>query len=260
LQRADEKINNMKPNSGKKRIVFTGSAGFLGRALYRAFEGDYGLRLSDINGFASEHETVIGDVTDFSFCRRLVRGMDLLVVAHMMPHPYGEDPSMAFDVNVKGVANLFHAAKQEGIKRACLISSTSVCGDPDPAVDCSGMPPVGFDLYSSTKACQEVIAQACHVQSGMEVASLRVGYVVDCAEKKDKYGKSFEEFLPGMVDRHDVGEVARKFLELPGLGYKAMHVYSFSEPGNYPSAIPTFEFLNWKSRYSTAVALPSVAA
>lgn len=133
-------ISHMHPRSEKKKIVFTGSAGFLGRALYRAFEGDYGLRLSDVNGFASEHETVIGDVTDFSFCRRLVRGMDLLVVAHMMPHPYGEDPSMAFDVNVKGVANLFHAAKQEGIKRACLISSTSVCGDPDPAADCSGMP------------------------------------------------------------------------------------------------------------------------
>lgn len=235
----------------KNKIVFTGSAGFLGRAIYKAFEDDYDLRLVDIVRFESDHETMIGDVSDFSFCCEIVSGADMLVVAHMMPHPYGKDPSKAFQINVAGTANLFYAAMQEGIKRACLISSTSVCGKHDPLKDCTGMPPVGFDLYSNTKACQEVIAQASHIQSGMEVAALRVGYVVDCATKTDKYGKVFEEYLPGMVDRYDVGVVARKFLELPQLGYKAMHVFSLSELNNYPSGMATFELLNWRSQYSS---------
>ena len=238
----------------KKKIAFTGSAGFLGQALYKAFENDYELRLSDIADFETDHEKIIGDVTDLDFCKQLVRGMDLLVVAHMLPRPYGDDPSQAYQVNVTGTANLFHAAAQEGIQRACLISSTAVTGTPDPYSVKQGAPPEGWDLYSSTKACQEIIAQACHNEFGMEVAALRIGYVVDCETMLNKYGNRFEHYKCGMVDRHDTGIVARKFLELPELGYKAMSVMSFSEPRDYPAGMETFELLNWRSRFDPSIA------
>ncbi|MFA6291239.1 MAG: hypothetical protein WC637_05620, partial [Victivallales bacterium] len=69
--------------SNKKNIVFTGSAGFLGRGIIKAFEKDFRLRLVDVSDFETTHEKMIGDVSNPEFCLRALSGMDYLVIAHM---------------------------------------------------------------------------------------------------------------------------------------------------------------------------------
>ncbi|WOO43568.1 NAD(P)-dependent oxidoreductase [Rubellicoccus peritrichatus] len=236
----------------KKKIAFTGSAGFLGTSIYQAFEGDYELRLADVAEFNAGHEKMIGDVVDFDFCKRLVDGMDYLVIGHMYPRPYGVVPTRIFDVNVTGTANLLYAAVQSGVKRVALISSVAACSEHDPAVDLNGLRPKGSEMYSTTKACQEIIAEAIHEEFGLEIASIRIGYVVDCRSKVNKYGNVLKEFVSGMIDRGDVGIVTRKFIEIPGLKYEVRPAYSFSEPGHYPSGIATFQYLNWRSCFDTS--------
>ena len=110
--------------ASRKKIIFTGSAGFLGCGITKAFESDYSLRLVDVCDFETPYEKMIGDVSDPDFCSRAVSGMDQLVIAHMYPRKLGyENPCGPYNANVTGTANLLYAARECGIKRVCLISS-----------------------------------------------------------------------------------------------------------------------------------------
>ena len=71
---------------------------------------------------------MVGDVADLEACRTATRGVDALVIAHMATRQTGsyDTPAAAFDVNVKGTANVLFAAVENGVKRAILISSCGV--------------------------------------------------------------------------------------------------------------------------------------
>ena len=57
--------------------------------------------------------------------------MDAMVLCHMAPNPNGyKVPPPAFDINVKGTANLYHAAAEAGLKTVVLISSCGVLAKP----------------------------------------------------------------------------------------------------------------------------------
>jgi nucleoside-diphosphate-sugar epimerase len=211
-----------------KRILVTGAGGYLGRGLCESLALSFSLRLMDLRPFdAGEHELVVGDVTDLAAARDATRGVDALVIAHMATRQTGsyDTPVAAFDVNVKGTANLLFAAVENDVRRAVLISSCGVVYGYRGREYCEhDLPPKGIDMYGLTKQCQEVVAEFYHREHGMEIAALRIGGLLYEDTMVDKYGHRDEKAADNAVDPRDVGHAARLALELPALGYETLYV------------------------------------
>ncbi|MEI6420893.1 MAG: NAD(P)-dependent oxidoreductase, partial [Lentisphaerota bacterium] len=254
IKRLGEREGRMS-KSNKKSVVFTGSAGFLGRGIFRAFEKDFHLRLVDVFDFEARHEKMIGDVADPEFCLRALSGMDYLVIAHMYPRKLGyENPYGSYNANVTGTANLLYAAHENGIKRVCLISSeAAVSGRPDGVPHTPETRPAANDVYSATKACQEITAEAFHRQFGLEIAIMRLGYVVDLNENIDKYGTRVTDCKEPIIDPADCGNAVRSALELPKLSCRVFYVYSLCTASNGAEGFATYRDLNWQPRFSNTI-------
>jgi len=240
------------------KVLITGAGGFLGRGLVIPFEAhDYKLRLMDIAPFTSpRHEVVGGDVANYADVEKAMQGMEGLVISHMAPRGDKDinyqSPLLPFDINVKGTANLFHAAVKCGVRRVVVISSTGaiMCNTPTATKACDRHWPLRTKgYYGLTKAIQEVIAEQFSRTENMAVACLRVGYILDGQANVDKYGRSIREINYADTDRRDIGEVARLSLECPDLTYEVFHVMSTQESLDKADVRYTCERLGWKQKY-----------
>lgn len=247
------------------KVLVTGAAGFLGRGLIVPFEGVHTLRLMDVTGFEpSEHECLVGSVADLETCRRAVEGADAIVIAHMASRQAGayETPEVPFDVNVRGTANLFFAAAEQGIRRVVLVSSTGVVGcherEAKRFLD-RDLPMRSRGIYGLTKICQETIAEQYHRTEGFEVACLRVGYIVDGDLCQDKYGKPFSERNWQLSDRRDIGSAALAAVELPDLAWETFYVMSTDESMARCDTRYTRERLGWMPKHTFKHLPPSSA-
>jgi nucleoside-diphosphate-sugar epimerase len=237
------------------KVLVTGAGGFLGGGLIEPFVGRHDLRLMDVVDWQTPHEKVLGDVADLETCRRAVQGCQGIVIAHMASRQAGayQTPVLPFDANVKGTANLFFAGLECGLRRYVLISSESVVmGHQVPPRRTTEMPYRGTTLYGLTKVCQEVIAEQFQREHGLEVAVLRVGYILSADDPNrvvDKYGKHIQDRNPPCTDRRDIGEAARLAIELPDLKYEVFYVLGAPEADRFYDMEPTFRRLGWKPRY-----------
>ncbi len=238
------------------RVLITGAGGYLGRGVRQPFEDHgYTLRLMDVVPFESKHEVVVGDVSKLDDVRKAVAGVDAILIAHMAPRSPDSyaTPVVSFDINVKGTANLFHAAVESGVKKIVLISSGGAVIGHGPQGHGSDhshtMPPKSKGIYGLTKALQEVIAEQYAREHGLSIAALRVGYVMDQDSLKDKYGRPVGEFSHMLTDRRDIGEVARLCMKRPDISYEVFNVLSTDEAMTLSDLKHTCDFLNWKPAY-----------
>ncbi len=125
------------------KALVTGADGFIGSHLTQLLlrEG-YDVRaLSQYNSFnnwgwledvpASDRlEIVTGDVRDPDFCRHIARGVDQIFhLAALIAIPYSYvAPDSYVDTNVKGTLNICQAARDEGIGRLLITSTSEVYG------------------------------------------------------------------------------------------------------------------------------------
>ncbi len=240
------------------KILVTGAAGFLGRGLIIPFE-EHGhtLRLMDVAEFSSpRHEVVVGDVSNYDQVERAVQGMEGIVIAHMASR--GPDdinyktPQMAFDINVKGTAFLFHAAVKCGVRRVVVISSgPTVWGQTEVGPNWDRKQPFRTwgGYYILSKSIQEVIAEHFARTEKLAVACLRPAYIADGEANVDKYGRQIGERNFQDTDRRDIGEVARLCLERTDSTYECFTVMSTPESLEKADVRYTCERLGWKPRY-----------
>ncbi|NIA22038.1 MAG: NAD-dependent epimerase/dehydratase family protein [Anaerolineaceae bacterium] len=235
------------------KVLVTGAGGYLGRGLVVPFEEHgYDLRLMDVVPFESPHETVVGDVADLETVRKALDGCEAIVIAHMASRQAGsyDTPEAPFNANVKGTANLFFAAVEQGVQRVALISSTGVQYGYDRSDFLDRHKPMkGTGLYCLTKVCQEVIAEQYHREHGIKGAALRIGCVVDGDTACDKYGRKFETRGLALTDRRDIGEVARLSLECPDIEWEIFYVISTPEAPKLYDVDYTCRRLGWKPKY-----------
>jgi nucleoside-diphosphate-sugar epimerase len=239
-----------------QKIAVTGANGFLGQGMAEILARDFSLRLCDIGPFANgPHEVMAGDVADLSFCRKLVQGVEAIVVAHMLSRTHDKtayrEPPRPFNANVTGTANLFFAAAEAGIKRAVLISSVSaVAGHGKLPFYPHDLPPLpGDDIYSLTKTCQEIIAWQAHHTHHMQVAALRIGGIADADTNTGKYGNKYPGFGLELIDRRDIGEAVRLSLLLPDLAYETFIVMGPPEAAAVYDTAYTKKRLGWRPKY-----------
>jgi nucleoside-diphosphate-sugar epimerase len=235
-------------------IAVTGAGGFLGRGMVETLAVGHRLRLLDVAPFPSPHEVRRCDVADPAQVEAALTGVQSLVIAHMAPRGAENvnyrTPAVPFAINVAGTANLFDAAVRLGIRRVVLISSTAAVDDrQDLARPPQQLALRGKEVYGLSKACQEFIAEHYARTAGLQVACLRIGYVLDGDANRDKYGKPVGERNWADTDRRDVGEVARLCLERDDLGFSVFNVMSAPEAMEAAALGVTCERLGWRPRH-----------
>jgi nucleoside-diphosphate-sugar epimerase len=149
-----------------RRLLITGGAGFLGRAILRelASASLEALRIFDLEPLdAPQVEARVGDVCDFPAVLEACRGMDLVIHAAAMVDWGHATPQRLDDVNVGGTRNIVRACREAGVHGLVYTSSMDVVCGKQPVVDADEATPYPADFandYSRSKALaeQEVLA------------------------------------------------------------------------------------------------------
>lgn len=125
-----------------KKVLVTGADGFIGSHLTEMLlaEGYDVKALSQYNSFNYwgwlddiKHpnlEVVTGDVRDPHFCKHITKDIDTIFhLAALIAIPYSYvAPDCYVDTNVKGTLNICQAAKENGVKRILVTSTSEVYG------------------------------------------------------------------------------------------------------------------------------------
>lgn len=155
--------------------AISGGAGFLGLHLARRLLADgHTVRSLDIAplddaGLEASVEEIRGDIRDQGQVSRLVAGADVVVhAAAALPIQAKRDA--IFSVNVTGTENVVAAARDAGVRRVVLISSTAVYGVPKVHPLFEDAPVVGVGWYGQSKIDAEQVVRAA---TGIETAIVR---------------------------------------------------------------------------------------
>ncbi|PIF77894.1 uronate dehydrogenase [Variovorax sp. 54] len=167
------------PSSPLGRLLLTGAAGGLGRVLRERLAPFANvIRLSDIADIApatGAHEEVVPcNLSDKAAVDALVAGCD--AIAHFggvsVERPFEE----VLEANIKGVFNLYEAARRHGVKRVVFASSNHVIGfyKQDEHIDAhAARRPDGY--YGLSKSFGEDMAQFYFDRWAIETVSIRIG-------------------------------------------------------------------------------------
>jgi Nucleoside-diphosphate-sugar epimerases len=126
----------------EKLVLVTGADGFIGSHLTEALlaEGCRVRALAYYNSFNDwgwlnglKHpnlEVVTGDVRDPHFCKMIAKDVDTIFhLAALIAIPYSYvAPDCYVDTNVKGTLNICQAAKENGVRRVLVTSTSEVYG------------------------------------------------------------------------------------------------------------------------------------
>lgn len=170
-----------------KNIAITGADGFIGSHLTEALlkEGYHVKALAQYNSFNDwgwleqvshpELHVVTGDVRDPNFCREFVRDADTVFhLAALIAIPFSYvAPDSYIDTNVKGTLNICQAARDAGVERLLVTSTSEVYGTAMRVPIDETHPKQPQSPYSASKIGADAIALSFHNAFGLPVTLVR---------------------------------------------------------------------------------------
>lgn len=170
-----------------QKVLVTGADGFIGSHLVEMLlEQGYSVRaLSYYNSFNSwgwlnsvmhpNLEVVTGDVRDPYFCKHITLGVDIVFhLAALIAIPYSYiAPDSYVDTNIKGTLNICQAAKENGVKRVLVTSTSEVYGTAKYVPIDENHPKQPQSPYSATKIGADAIAMSFYNAFGLPVVLVR---------------------------------------------------------------------------------------
>lgn len=190
------------PNFWRKRRVFlTGHTGFKGawitlllRSLGAELHGfalppESELGLFNVAGIQNDVHHCIGDIRDIAQLRVALEQADPEIVIHMAAQALVRqsyaDPVETYATNVMGTVNLLEAARPLSTIRAIVIVTSDKCYENTGSLrGYRETDPIGgYDPYSSSKGCAEIVTSAFRRsyfldRSRIAVATARAGNVI----------------------------------------------------------------------------------
>ena len=190
------------------KFLVTGGAGFIGSHVCERLllSGHAVWALDDLNPFydpqlkrgnlrslqalAKPFEFVFGDLTDRPTLDELLGSVKFDQIIHLAARagvrPSLAEPALYQRVNVEGTVNLLEAARQSGVKKLVLASSSSVYGV-NSKVPFSEKDPIfrAISPYAASKLACEALGHTYHHVYGLDVAVLRFFTVYGPRQRPD---------------------------------------------------------------------------
>ncbi|AQS64855.1 Uronate dehydrogenase [Rhizobium rhizogenes] len=228
-----------------KRLLITGAGGKLGSML-RGRLGHVAetIRLSDVVdlGEAAPHEELVRcRLEDEAAVHELVKGCDGIV------HLGGISVEKAFDpieaANLRGVYNLYDAARQNDLPRILFASSNHTIGYYPQGRQLEPETPFLPDgLYGVSKIFGEAMASLYHSKFGQETAIVRIG---SCEEKPTNW-----RMLSTWLSYGDFVSLIEATFRVPKLGCPVIWGVSANDDSWWDNS--HVDFLGWQRRDNAA--------
>ena len=169
------------------KVLVTGADGFIGSHLTEMLlEQGYQVKaLSYYNSFnywgwldGLKHpnlEVVTGDVRDPHFCKHITKDVEIVFhLAALIAIPYSYvAPDSYVDTNVKGTLNICQAAKENGVKRVLVTSTSEVYGTAQYVPIDEKHPKQPQSPYSATKIGADAMAMSFYNAFELPVVIVR---------------------------------------------------------------------------------------
>ncbi|MFZ0119781.1 MAG: NAD-dependent epimerase/dehydratase family protein [Pseudonocardiaceae bacterium] len=181
------------------RVVITGGAGFVGRAVVAAFVGRGNpVTVVDRNAHPDPAvRSVVGDLTDPRLIADALDGADVAGVVHLAAITSVlrsvEHPVAVYQANLAVTQDLLEGCRQAGVGRFIMASTNAVVGDVGYATVHEGVPLAPLTPYGATKAAAEMLLCGYAGSYRMATCALRFTNI---------YGPGMEEkdsFVPRMM-------------------------------------------------------------
>lgn len=207
-----------------KRVLITGAAGKIGRALRQGLRGRYPLlRLSDVaplDDAGPGEEVVYADLRDMTQVERAVAGTDAVV--HLGGVPVEAEWERIHLNNIVGTYHLFEAARRHGVSRVAFASTNHVTGFYRRGRRVGPGDPVRPDSrYGVSKAFGEALARLYADKYGLGVVCLRIG--------------SFQprpagiRMLSTWISPRDMVQLVKRSLEAPDIRFEIVYGVSAND-------------------------------
>ena len=170
-----------------QKVLVTGADGFIGSHLTEMLlEQGYKVKaLSYYNSFNDwgwlnhvkhpELEVVTGDVRDPYFCKHITQDVEIIFhLAALIAIPYSYvAPDSYVDTNIKGTLNICQAAKENGVKKVLVTSTSEVYGTARYVPIDENHPRQPQSPYSATKIGADAIAMSFYNAFALPVVLVR---------------------------------------------------------------------------------------
>jgi dTDP-glucose 4,6-dehydratase len=170
-----------------RKVLITGAAGFIGSHLTEAcLSAGYDVRVlirynsRNSRGWlepaiAGRIEVVAGDIRDTDAVSRAVRGVDTIFhLAALIGIPYSYESPLAYvKTNVEGTANVLMAAREYGVGRVILTSTSETYGSAQSLPINEGHPAVAQSPYAASKIASDQLGLSFHRSFGLQVTVVR---------------------------------------------------------------------------------------
>lgn len=200
-----------------RRVLVTGAAGSIGRAISPLLESGWDLQLSDVEPHdGAPHHVAALDVTDVDACRTAFSGVDAVVHLAGVPDPEASWEQL-LPANVIGTHQVAEAAMDCGVRRLVLASSLqAVSGYPDVRQSRASDAPRPANLYGATKAWTEALGAWVAANSSTSVVALRIGFFAEAAPAGDDISA---RDLAAWLSPRDCAELVRAAVEADGITF-----------------------------------------
>ena len=192
----------------------------------------------------------IADIRDTQKIKDLIKQVKPEIVFHMAAQPlvrYSyEEPQETYSVNVMGIVNLFEAIRNGSTVRAIVNITSDKCYENRERLDAysEDEPLGGYDPYSSSKACSEIVTAAYRqsflAEKGIGVATARAGNVIGGGDWSDDrlipdFFRAIAKKQPLIIRSPNAIRPWQHVLE-PLSGYLNLAEKLYSEPMKYAGA------------------------
>ncbi|MBU8933319.1 MAG: SDR family oxidoreductase [candidate division Zixibacteria bacterium] len=167
------------------RFLITGGAGFIGSNIAEALVAN-GDDVRILDNFSSGHEenlaglegkieVIEGDIRDYWTVLNAVDGRDYVLHQAALPSvPRSiKNPLTSNEVNINGTLNVLEAARQAGVKKFVMASSSSVYGESEELPKHEGLRPSPLSPYAVTKLTAEYYLNVYWELYGFPTVALR---------------------------------------------------------------------------------------
>jgi len=260
-------------------ILVTGSSGHLGEALMRTLR-ERGMPARGVDLLPSPYTDATGSITDPEFVCAAMAGVRAVLHTAGLHKPHvGTHAARAFvDANIIGTLTLLEAATDAAVGAFVLTSTTSAFGAAltpaagEPAAwiteDVAAVP---RNIYGTTKASAESLAELAHRRDGLPVVVLRTSRFFpegdDDPVKRTAYARENAQVNELLYRRADIADIVEAHLaaarRAPALGF-GRYIVSATTPftpedlgalrhdaatvvtRRYPAAAPLYAARGWR--------------